>query len=793
MLQDLRYALRSLMRVPAFTVTSILTLALAAGANAAILAVVYAILLKPLPYDDPDRLVAVWPGRFQSNVDLLYLREHSPMFSSLAAVAPGWSMSLTGAGEPVKLTVARVSGNLFQTLGTPPLLGRAFDDRHARPGADAVIVLSHSLWRNQFGGDVSVIGRSVQIDGSPFEVMAVMPRGFEVFGLRADAYTPFAIDPSAWHYQVAISFYVARLAAGRTIDQADRDYKALIPQIRKYRGYPDDYGRTAHLKGLRDAVVGDVSSSLVALASAVVLILLVAGANVGILQLTRASARGRDIAVRSALGASALRLARQLIAEGVLLGAASAAVGIALAKLMLPILVTLLPSDTPRMQEVTLSGPAGIAILAAALVIALLVGIAPLFAVRRLSIVPLLRSATTSESRAGKRTRGVLVTAEIGAAVVLTIGAGLMIQSVMHLQRIDPGFRGVESVLTLHVQPSTSRFRNAAVSDYYDGVLERVKQVPGVTAAGAIQHLPFSGYSWSGSLDVEGHVVAAGAARPVAGLRIATPGYFEALGQPIVAGRGLERADATRNNTVVVNAALAAKYFGSPAGAIGRTLRINGAGIQGAWLSVVGVVADVRHTALTAAPVPEIYTSVSKNTIPAMMLAIRASGDTTAIIPPVREAIWAVERDVPISDVRTMDQRIAQSLGRPRLLTTLLGMFGALGALIAAVGVYGVVAYSVSRRRHELGIMMALGADRARVMRSVLREGALYAVGGLVIGLPAAFAGSRLLRTLVYGVRPTDPATYLVIGSVVAVLVVAACAVPAYRASRIDPVVVLKD
>jgi putative ABC transport system permease protein len=393
------------------------------------------------------------------------------------------------------------------------------------------------------------------------------------------------------------------------------------------------------------------------------------------------------------------------------------------------------------------------AIVAAAGVVTLIVGIAPLFAVRRLSIVPLLRSATTSESARGKRTRGLLVTGEIAAAVVLTIGAGLMIQSVWNLQRVHPGFHGSESVLTLHLQPSSARLRDTPVAEYYARVLQRVRGIGGVSAAGAIQHLPFSGYSWNATLDVEGHDVPAGASRPVAGLRIVTPGYFAALGQPVLAGRAMEAADASRETAVVVNAVFANRYFGSHAAALGRTLRIRGAGIQGSWMSIVGVVADIRHSSLTAAAAPEIYTSVGKRTIPAMMLAVRVDGEPRALITAVREAIRSVERDVPISDVQTMENRIGGSLGRPRLLMTLLGMFATLGVLIAAVGVFGVVTYSVSRRRRELAIMIALGAARVRVIRSILREGLLFAAAGLLFGIPAAFAASRLRRLVTASVR----------------------------------------
>jgi predicted permease len=792
MLQDFHRAFRSLARVPAFTTTSVLTLALGAGANAAILAIVYAILLNPLPYREPDRLVAVWPQRFQSNADLLYLRERAPMFASIAAVAPGWSMSLTGDGDPAKVTIARVSGNFFETLGATPLLGRPFAESAARRGADAVIVLSHELWARRYGSDAAIVGRTIQIDGAPMEVAAVMPRGFEIFGLKADAYTPFALDTGAWYHTLSFSLYVARLAPGVTADQADRDYKALIPQMRRDRGYLEDFGRTAHVKDLRATIVGDVRSSLVVLAAAVGLILLIAGVNIGVLQLTRASVRRRDFAVRAALGASRGRLVRESFAESVLLAFAGTVAGVAIAIAALPVLVNLLPANTPRAQEIAVSWQVGAAVLAAATLIALAVGVVPLFATGRMRFAPLLRSATSSESKSGKRTRRLLVASEIGIAVVLTIGAGLMLQSIRHLHRVDPGFDR-EGVLTMHLQPSGAKFRNLVVNEYYDRLAERLMAVPGVAAAGAIQHLPFSGFNWTVALDVEGHTTPAGGSPPIAGMRLVTHRYFEALGQPIVAGRGFDRADSGRTNAVIVNALLAVQYFGGPSAALGRTLRIRGGRFAPDWMTIVGVAGDVRHTSLTAAPAAEIYTPVGKSTMPAMMLAVRVQGDARALVPAVRDAIWSIERDVPISDIQLMSDRIANSLGQPRLLTTLLGAFAAVGLMLAAVGVYGVVAYSVAQRRRELGIMMALGAERWRIASGVVTEGLKYAGFGLAVGLPAALAGSRLLKTLVFGVEPADGPTYAILAGVVAAIVTAACAFPAYRATRIDPVTALRD
>jgi predicted permease len=790
-LNDIRLVLRSLRRAPAFTTATILTLALAAGANAAIFAVVYGVLLKPLPFGDAERLVAVWPGRFQSNVDLLYTREHGRMFSSVAAVAPGWTMSLTGSGEPTKVTVARVSGNLFETFGIEPLWGRPFTEESSRPGAEQVVVLDYAFWMQRFGGDASVVGRTVQLDGDPVRIVAVMPRSFQVFGLKTDAYTPFTLDPSAWYHRLAFSLYAARLAPGVTVAQAQKEYQALTQALRLERKYSDEYGRDAAVVDLRTAMVGDVRASLVVLAAAVGLIMLIAAANVGTLQLTRAAARAHDVAISSALGASRARIARQLLVESAVLASAGGAAGVVIAAIALPGLVALLPAGTPRVQEIAVDSSVAAVVLVAAMLVGVLVGALPLSGATRPGTAPLLRATTSSETRGAKHLRGSLVSAEVALAVVLTIGAGLMLQTLWKLQQVDPGFRA-KGVLTVHVQPTGSKHRGMAVADYYAGLLDRLRALPGVTAAGAIQHLPFSGYAWHIPFEAEGHTVAAGAAPPTAGTRIITPGYFAAIGQPILSGRDMEHRDAGRLDVAIVNQALAARFFGSPAAAIGRTIRPRAALGRGTLLTIVGVVGDVRHSALTTAPGLEVYTTISKTSIPSMMVAVRTDGDPQALVPAVREGIWSVDRDVPLSDIETMEAKIGKSLGQPRLLLVLLGAFAVLGGLLAAVGVYGVVAYSVARRRRELGIMIALGAESARIVRSVLGEAVIYATAGLAIGLPAAFIASSLLRNLVFGVSPTDPATYVAIACATLLTVIAAAAVPAVRAARVDPVTALR-
>lgn len=785
-------ALRSLLRRPGFTALAILVFGVGAGATAAVLAAVYGVLLKPLPYREPDRLAAVWPGRFQSNADLLYLREHGSMFSGVAAVAPGWTMSLTGWGDPAKVTVARVSGNLFELFGVRPRFGRVFREGDARSGADRVAILTHAFWVRQFAGDPGIIGRTIRLEAEPFEVVGVMRPDFEVFGLKTDAFTPFALDQSAWYHQLSFSMFAARVAAGRSLEQADRDYRALIPRIRRDRKYPDEYGRTAHLQDLRSAVVGDIRSSLLVVGAAAMLILLIGGANVGTLLLTRAAGRSREIAVRAAMGASRGRIARELVAEGTIVALAGGAAGALAARIAMPALVTMLPRDTPRTGEIAVGSPVAAAVLAAATLVGLVFALAPALTATRVRMASLLRAGAGGETKQGKRVRGLLVAGEIALALVLAVGAGLLLQSLWRMQRVDPGFNP-DRLLTLHLQPTNVGSKGGIPSAlFYRTVFERLTSLPGVASVGGIQHLPFSGYSWNAALDIEGHPVPEGGSRPTSGLRIVTPDYFRTIGQRVAAGREFVYADAARNDRVIVNETLAKTYYNGAPSALNRRLRIRGGGIESPWMTIIGVVGDVRHSSLTEPVRPEIYTSISNTSIPAMMVAVRASADPLSLVPAVRDVVWSIDKNTPISDVQTMGAKIGASLARPRLLVILLGGFAAIGVLLALVGVYGVVAYSVAQRRREIGIMVALGAGRSRVVRHVLGEGVRYASAGLAVGVPAALAGSTLLGTLLYGVRATDPRTYVSLAALIAAVVLAASYVPARRAARVDPIEALK-
>ena len=786
MLLPVRLALRSLRRRPGFTALAIVTIALGAGTNAAVSAVAYSVLLKPLPFAAPDRVVAVWPGRFMSQVELRYLRDHAKGLSRIASVSPGWTFSLTGAGDPSKISTDRVSGDLFDTLGARPILGRIPRVDEELPGAAKVLVLSHHFWRARFGGDPSAIGRTVKLDDQPHEIIGVMPASFEVLTTNVDAWVVLPADRKAFYDRLNFALFVGRLAPGAAIDQADRDFKALMPTMRTDLGFPVTYGRTARIEDLRTATTGDMRSALLVLSAAVLLMLLIAGANLGTLLVASGASRAREFAVHAAIGASRGALVRLQLTEGLMLAAAGATAGLALASINLPLLVRMLPKDTPRMADIRVDGTVALLVAAAALLVVLLFAIAPSFTAGRRPFGTLLREGATTESRVTRRTRGVMVSVEIALALVLTIGAGLMLRTLWHLQQVDPGI-DVDRILTLRLQPTSSAYKApGAVTAYYDQVLARIAAIPGVTAAGAIQHLPFSGIAWFDAFDVEGQPTPAGDARPTAGYKMITGDYFRAVGQRVLAGRTFTTADRGVNDPpVIVNEAFAKKYFGSASAAVDRRMRTGR--IAGAWVPVVGVVSDVRTESLDKPSAPEFYTVVTGTNIPSLMVAARTDGDPLSIASAAREAVWTVDRNVPVSDLQPMRTMVGTTLARPRLLMTLLGGFAATGLALGAIGVYGVVAFGVARRRREIGIRMALGANRGSVVRLMLRESAGYAAAGVAAGTGLALWSSRLLRGLLFEVPPTDAATYVTLALGVGVLVTLASYAPARRAASVNP------
>lgn len=791
-MHTLRIALRSLRRRPGFSLLAIVTIALGAGANAAVLAVAYGVLLKPLPFADPDRVVAVWPGRFMSQVDLRYIRERARGLSQVAGIAPGWTFSLTGAGDASKITVDRVSGNLFETLGARALLGRAIRTDEERPGAPKVLVLSHRFWRAHFGGDTSVVGRTVRLDDQPHEIVGVMPPFFEVLTTRVDGWAPLPADRAAFYDRLNFTLLVGRLAPGARLEQANRDFTSLMPAMRAELKYPDTFGRAARLQDLRAAVTGDMRSSLLVLAAAVALMLLIAGANLGTLLVARGASRAKEFAVHAAIGATRGALARLQLAEGLLLAGGGAVAGLALALWAMPALIAVLPRDTPRTGDIRVDGTVTLAVVGAALLVGFMFAIVPALAAGRRVAATALREGASTESRATRRMRGLMVTVEIALALVLAIGAGLMMRTLWHLQRVDPGL-DVDRVLTLRLQPTSSGYRApGAVTAYYDQIFARIAAVPGVTAVGAIQHLPFSGINWIDAFEVEGQRVPSGGARPTAGYKIVAGDYFRAVGQRVVAGRRFTTADrAPGASRIIVNETFARKYFGGAAAAIDRRLRTGRAG--GAWKSIAGVVSDVKTQSLDRPAEPELYTIVDGTGIPSLMLAVRTDGDPLSLAPAVREAAASVDRHVPVADLQPMATLVGTTLARPRLLLTLLGAFAVTGLTLGAIGVYGVVAFGVARRRREIGIRMALGAAPGSVMAMIMKESAGLTLAGLAVGLPIALLLGKVLSSILYDVSGFDPLVFVVAPIVLAAASMFASYLPARRATRVNPLSALRQ
>jgi predicted permease len=781
-------------RRPGFTVVATLTLALGIGANAAIFSAVRGILLRPLPFRAPHELVSFNAEQFISNAELLYLREHARTLDGVASISPGWGMALTGVGEATQLATARVSTNLLGVLGVRPMIGRSFEDRESIPGNESVALLSHALWTERFGGDRGVIGRRIVLDGTPYTVVGVLPPDFEVLGRPADLWTPLVIDATAWFHRGATAWLVARLRSGTTIEQSSAELATLFPRMRETLELPPEAYRAVGLLALQDRAVGSVRAALLVLLVAVGFIVLIAGANVGNLQLMRAAGRRREIAVRTALGATRTRVIGQMMVESVVLSLGGAAVGIALGAAGVRVLRGTLPSDTPRLASITLDAGVLAACTALAVAIGIAFGLAPAFLASATRAGDALRGARgLAGRRGGERTRGLLVVAEVALSLVLMIGAGLMMRTLWSLSHVDAGIRQA-GVLTLRVQPSGTRYATAArQSAYVDGLLERLAALPGVQSVGTIHHLPLGGAAWYANVDLEGHPRAPNEMPLRSGWRVVAGAYFQTMGIPLLRGRTFSAADRRESAPVAIVNDVFAKAAWPGEDPIGKRFLAGNATRAGGAVTVVGVVGGVRHVSLDASPGPELYRPNEQTPMGAVTVVLRTAGDPIALAAPVREAIRAVDADVPISDVRSFEQVIAASVARPRLIMTLLTLFASVGVLLGAIGVYGVIAFAVGERRRELGLRIALGAEPGAVAAGVMLHGVRYAAVGIAVGLAGALALTRLMRTLVFGVSTTDPVTFVALSVLLVVVAALASYLPAREAAQTDPMIALRS
>jgi predicted permease len=792
---DLWLAFRNILRRPGFALVAITLLALGSGANAAVFSVVRGVLLRPLPYPEPDRLVALGSQFFISNEDIEFWRNRAHSFEEVAALSPGWMMGLVAdGGEPLKVTGARVSDNLFQALGASPALGRVIQKGDSVPGQHRIAVISNALWRSRFGSDPRVIGRGIQLDQEPFTIVGVMPPGFEVFAPGTDLWSPLPWEPGTMQHKGSFSLGLARLNRGVSATAAAKEIADLIPAMRQELARPVNWGRTLKVETLRESVTGDVRPALLILLGAVGLILMLAAVNLGTLVLGRSIERAGEIALRTALGASRGRLIKQLIAEQAVLAVIGATAGAALARIALPALVSRIPADVPRVGEITLDWTVLASVLALAITISILVALIPAALAARPNLQPLLRQTRTTDTPARRRALGALVAVQIAFAIVLGIGSTLMLRSLWNLQRVDPGFDPA-NVLTFRLQ-TTSKYRALANGlPYLEQVRARVAALPGVIDVGLTGHLPMSGYAWTTNARRSDRPLQPGETAPPVGWRFVHADYFQAMRIPLKFGRMFSDADRTNSAPVtIVNEAFARKFFEEPANAIGRTLVIRSARTgQDEHVEVIGVVGDVRHVSLDRAAGPEIFRPLTQTFMFPMAVVARTQGPPEQIAAAVRQIAYEIDPVVPVAEMQPYTSLIAGTLGRPRLVGTLLTMFAAAGLALGLIGVYGVVAYRVRQREREIGIRLALGAHPSTMAQSVVAQGARHAVLGVAIGVPAAFALSRLMSSLLFGVSSHDPLTFTVLPIAVVMVTSLACYLPARRAARVDPMIAKKQ
>ncbi len=801
-LQDVRYALRTLLRSPGYTAVAVLTLALGSGVNTAVFSLVDGILLARLPYPASDRLVSVKAS--YPNGAFAAMRDEVRSLD-VGVYAEGKSFTLTGAGDPARISGTRVSAELFSVLGVKPALGRWLRPGEDQAPRDRTVILSHAIWATRFHQDPGIVGRFIELDGVPREVVAVMPATFQFPSARTQVWVPLGLDPANTTHYWAGDFMpvVGRLRPGAQMSQAQSELQLFQSRVRVRFPWrmPDDWNNSLAVMPLQDALVGGVRTRLLILIAAVALVLVIACANVANLSLSRAISRQREIGIRSAMGAGPSRIARQLLTESVVLASLGAAAGLLLASQALSILKLVLPADTPRLDEVHLNWRVLAFTGALAILTGCAFGLAPVLQALRIKLRPTLESGGRSGGRSIARPfRTALAVAQIACAVLLVITAGLLVRSMWSLSRADLGFRP-DQVITARISPTESLCDTAErCLAFYRTLDTSVRGVPGVTDAALVNTLPLSGAVAKRSLDIEGYTVPASKSAPLFWMNVITQDYFRVMGIRLESGRAFTAEDLAGPPVAIVTAS-AAKQFWNDRNPIGRHVRFVG---EDHWHTVVGVVADVRAFDPTR-NVPDwivgtLYVPHGPNAtmedgrIAAdMSLTLRTSLSSEQTASMLRRAAADISGDVVVDDVKPMRAVFADAVAAPAATTSLLVTMAGLALVLGCTGVYGVLSFLVSRQTRDLGIRFALGAQRRDVFWLVIKEGAALCAAGIAIGIAGALAVTRLLASELYGISPTDPATYAAVAIVVSLVTLTACYVPTRRAMGVDPLVVLRD
>jgi putative ABC transport system permease protein len=813
MIQDLRYAVRVLVKNKALTAIAVVTLALGIGANTAIFSVVNAVLLNPVPYKQPDRLVALWEnvpghGRWRTSpANFFDWKKQNTVFEDVAAFGAS-TLTLTGDGEPEQLVGCRVSSGYFAVVGIDPVIGRAFLPEEHERGKGQVVILGYNFWQRRYGGDKNIINRSITLDGASYTVVGVMPAG--IYPVWPTTSGRITFDEQQQQYWTPMSFtaewaavrtahvlgVLARLKPGVSIEQATGEMNTIAARLEQE--HTDNRGEGIILNQFMNEVVGDVRPALFTLLAAVGLVLLIACANVAGLLLAQHAGRNKEIAIRAALGAGRTRLVRQFFLEGLLLSLLGTVAGLAVAAAGTKLLLQFVPAGIPRLAQVDLDWRVLGFTMLMALSTCLIFGLIPAWHASKPDLHTTLEQTSRSVAQGASRLRfrQVLVVFQVSIAVMLVIGAGLLIKSFWLLQRVDPGFRA-EGVLSASLTLPNSKYAEPAqINNFHKQLLDRISTLPGVKTATIAYDHPLQS-NWLDSFQIEGRVPSSDNQSISANFVPVGPNYFDTVGVQLVAGRKFTPVDDQDHPGVaIVNESFVRHYFPNE-NALGQRLRPSPPGRI--WnnerlttFEIVGVVRDVKLAGLEAPSEPAYYLPASQAPLQDMTLLVRTTTDPLSIVGAVRGAVLSIDPNQPISNVSTLEKVVDESIAQRRLNMLLMGLFGGLAMLLSAVGIYGLLSHAVTQRTQEMGIRMALGAQVSDVLELVLKQGMMLALAGEAIGLAGAFALTRLMRGLLFGVTPNDTTTFVVVAGVLGVVALLACYVPARRATKVDPLVALR-
>jgi putative ABC transport system permease protein len=805
LLKDLQYGLRMLARSPGSTAAAMIALALGIGANSAIFSVVNAVLLRPLPYKDASRLIVIWETKLSKGIlqekvsppDYRDWVEQQRVFEKIAALREQPAV-LTGGQLPERVETALISPSAFELLGVKAGLGRTFLSEEAEPGRNRVALLSYGFWQRRFGGDSGVLGKKAIVDGNSLTIVGVMPRDFRLLDTPSELWTPYTLDAKELSQRGFRTLRViGRLKPGVSLEQASAEMRSIAGRIE--RQYADtNTGYSTKIVALRDQLVGDIGPTLWTLLGAVVFVLLIACANVASLLLARASSRDKEIVLRMALGANPARVLRQLLTESVLLAVAGGLLGLALAAWGIARLAQFGPANLPRLAEINIDWRVMAFTLTASLATGIIFGLAPALLTVRTDLNSVLK--TSGRGNTGSRTRALwrnaLVTSEIASCVVLLTGAGLLIRSFLQLESVNPGFRP-DHVLTMQIALPETSYSGQKVALFYHQLVDRLQALAGTQYAGIARNLPLSGADASLNFVVENRPVESAAEQSRAKYRAASADYFAALGIPLLRGRYFDGTDGEKTPAVVIINNTMARRFWPGEDPIGKRMKAGFDGSQ--WCAIVGIVGDVKHTGLDAATNAEMYYHYLQ--IPpelmgfvegTMTLVLRTQAEPNSMVGAVRGEVQKLDPDLAVFNVKTMQDLVGGSLAQPRFRTLLLGVFACMALILAATGLYGVIAYAVTQRTNELGVRMALGAQKSDVLKMVVGEGAQLAAVGIGIGLVVAFPLMRIISRLLFGVNAADPLTFAATSSLILLVALAASYLPALKAIKVDPLVALR-